>query len=129
RPGGGRCLHRPGGAHPAPHHRLAARRERRWHELLDGGRRVGHVSPDGSGDPDPDDVPDTVVYVIDDDAAVCESVSWLLGSIDITPEVHHRADTFLEAYDGSHPACLILDMRMPRMSGARLQTELNESAP
>ncbi len=92
---------------------------------------MGDVSVDGSDAPPagPDAVPDTVVYVIDDDAAVCESVSWLLGSIDITPEVHHRADTFLEAYDGSHPACLILDMRMPRMSGARLQAELNETAP
>lgn len=85
----------------------------------------------GSTDPDDrdDDAPQTVVYVIDDDVAVCESVSWLLGSIDITPQIHHRADTFLETYDGSHPACLILDMRMPRMSGARLQAELNESAP
>lgn len=85
----------------------------------------------GSTDPDDrdDDAPQTVVYVIDDDVAVCESVSWLLESIDITPQIHHRADTFLETYDGSRPACLILDMRMPRMSGARLQAELNERAP
>lgn len=74
------------------------------------------------------DIPETIVYVIDDDVAVCESVSWLLGSIDISPEVHHSADTFLEAYDGSHPACLVLDMRMPRMSGSRLQAELNTIA-
>ncbi|WP_346007868.1 response regulator transcription factor [Janibacter terrae] len=85
----------------------------------------------GSIDPDDrfDGAPETVVYVIDDDVAVCESVSWLLGSIDITPRIHHRADSFLEEYDGSHPACLVLDMRMPRMSGARLQAELNDSAP
>lgn len=73
--------------------------------------------------------PESVVYVIDDDAAVCESVSWLLVSIGITPEVFHRADVFLEAYDGSHPACLVLDMRMPRMSGSQLQAELNLRAP
>lgn len=72
---------------------------------------------------------ETIVYVIDDDEAVCESVSWLLGSIDITPIIHTRADAFLSDYDGSHPACLVLDMRMPKMSGARLQTELNEIAP
>lgn len=85
----------------------------------------------GSTGPDDrdNDTPQTVVYGIDDDVAVCESVSWLLGSIGITPQIHHRADTFIETYDGSHPACLILDMRMPRMSGARLQAELNESAP
>lgn len=74
-------------------------------------------------------MPDAVVYVIDDDVDVCESVSWLLGSINIEPEVFHRADTFLEAYDGSHPACLILDMRMPKMSGSRLQAELKSVAP
>lgn len=78
---------------------------------------------------DQTEVPETVVYVIDDDVDVCESVSWLLGSIDIEPQVFHRADTFLETYDGTHPACLVLDMRMPKMSGSRLQAELKSVAP
>lgn len=82
-----------------------------------------------SGGSDRLTVPESVVYVIDDDTAVCESVSWLLVSIGITPVIFHRADVFLEEYDGSHPACLVLDMRMPRMSGSQLQAELKLLAP
>lgn len=90
--------------------------------------RLSHTAtPDG--DTDRAAAPEAVVYVIDDDTDVCESVSWLLASIGIAPVVFHRADAFLEEYDGSHPACLVLDMRMPRMSGSRLQAELKLVAP
>ncbi|MGC4964006.1 response regulator transcription factor [Gordonia sp. DT218] len=71
----------------------------------------------------------TAVYVVDDDPALCESVDWLLGSIGISPHICHSADEFLDAYRGDHPACIILDVRMPRMSGPRLQEKLNEFAP
>lgn len=77
----------------------------------------------------PDTIPGTVVYLVDDDPELCESVTWLLGSIGVEPVVFNAADEFLGAYDGSHPACLILDVRMPRMSGTRLQEELNAFAP
>lgn len=69
------------------------------------------------------------VYIVDDDPAVSESVRWLLESIHISPSVCHDADELLEIYDGSSPACLILDVRMPRMSGPRLQQLLNDIAP
>ncbi|MEA5155284.1 response regulator transcription factor [Raineyella sp.] len=77
----------------------------------------------------PDTTPATVVYLVDDDPEVCESVAWLLGSIGVDPVVFNAADEFLAAYDGSHPACVILDVRMPRMSGTRLQEDLNAVAP
>lgn len=70
-----------------------------------------------------------VVYVVDDDPGMRESVTWLLGSIDIEPVLFPAADAFLAEYTGDHPACLVLDVRMPRMSGNRLQEELNEIAP
>lgn len=70
-----------------------------------------------------------VVYVIDDDPELLESVSWLLGSIGIHPITIDSADAFLESYHGEHPACLMLDVRMPRMSGTRLQELLNEQFP
>lgn len=70
-----------------------------------------------------------VVYVVDDDPGMRESVTWLLGSIGIEPVLYPAADAFLEGYTGDHPACLVLDVRMPRMSGNRLQEELNEIAP
>lgn len=71
----------------------------------------------------------TRVYVVDDDPAVCESVQWLLESINITPIVCHSADEFLGQYRGQHPACVILDVRMPKMSGTKLQERINEFAP
>ena len=69
------------------------------------------------------------VYVVDDDPELCESVDWLLGSIGISPRICHSADEFLDAYSGDAPACIVLDVRMPRMSGTRLQEKLNEFAP
>ncbi|MEE3849709.1 response regulator [Gordonia sp. LSe1-13] len=69
------------------------------------------------------------VYVVDDDPELCESVDWLLDSIGIKPTICHSADQFLAAYTGDHPACIILDVRMPQMSGTRLQEKLNEFAP
>lgn len=69
------------------------------------------------------------VYIIDDDVELCHSVAWLLASIDIDSVVCHRGDDFLDRYDGSHPACLILDVRMPGLSGTRVQEELNAYAP
>ena len=78
---------------------------------------------------DPSTAGDVTVYVVDDDPELCESVEWLLDSISISPVVCHSADAFLAVYDGSHPACIVLDVRMPQMSGTRLQEKLNEFAP
>lgn len=72
---------------------------------------------------------ETTVYVVDDDPALCDSVDWLLGSIDIHPVICHSADDLLAAYDGTTPACIVLDVRMPKTSGTRLQETLNEIAP
>ncbi|MBR7190659.1 response regulator [Gordonia sp. AC31] len=69
------------------------------------------------------------VYVVDDDPELCESVDWLLGSIGISPRICHSADDFLAQYSGDTPACIVLDVRMPTMSGPRLQEKLNELAP
>ena len=74
------------------------------------------------------DAVDAVVYVVDDDPELCESVDWLLASIDIKPTICHSADEFLAVYHGDHPACIILDVRMPQMSGTRLQEKLNDFA-
>lgn len=72
---------------------------------------------------------DTRVYVVDDDPELLESVSWLLDSIGISAITCGSADEFVAAYQGQHPACLILDVRMPRMSGTRLQEILVETLP
>ncbi|WP_431813975.1 response regulator transcription factor [Kocuria sp. cx-455] len=71
----------------------------------------------------------TKVYVVDDDPGMCESVKWLLESIDIVPTLCLSADEFINQYNGDRPACIILDVRMPKMSGPKLQEHINKTAP
>lgn len=67
---------------------------------------------------------DGIVYVVDDDAAVRESLAWLIQSVDLRAVPCASAQSFLDAYDRSHPGCLVLDVRMSGMSGLDLQAEL-----
>jgi two-component system response regulator FixJ len=64
------------------------------------------------------------VFVVDDDMAVLDSVKFLLRSVDLDAEVFSSAGDFLEAYDPDKPGCLVLDVRMPGMSGLDLQERL-----
>jgi len=67
------------------------------------------------------------VFVIDDDASVRKSLSRLLGSLGFQTETFPSAEQFLERahYDGV--GCIILDVRMPGLSGMDLQEELNKA--
>jgi FixJ family two-component response regulator len=67
-----------------------------------------------------------IVYLVDDDAAVLDSLSLLFATADLQTECHASAESFLAAYRPEQPGCLVLDMRMQRMSGAELQAELNQ---
>lgn len=65
-----------------------------------------------------------VVYVVDDDEPVRDSISMLLDTVGLAYESHANAQSFLDAYDPSRPGCLILDIRMPGISGMDLQAQL-----
>jgi two-component system response regulator FixJ len=65
------------------------------------------------------------VFVVDDDDAVRNSLRLLLKSAGLHSEVAGSAREFLSNYDISHPGCLVLDVRMPGMSGLEMQHELN----
>ena len=67
-----------------------------------------------------------IVHVVDDDQAMVESLSWVIQSVGLKAKTYIRAQDFLETYDPSQPGCLLLDVRMPGMSGPELQTKLNE---
>ncbi len=67
-----------------------------------------------------------VVFVVDDDAAVRDSLALLLRSVGLKGEAFSSADDFLEAYDITRPGCLVLDVRMPGMSGLELQQQLDK---
>jgi len=66
-----------------------------------------------------------VVFIVDDDEAVRNSLRLLVKSIGLTATVLGSAQEFLASYDPMQPGCLILDVRMPGMSGLELQQQLN----
>lgn len=68
-----------------------------------------------------------LVYILDDDEELSESLAWLLGSVAIRSERHHDARAFLRSYDRERPSCLVLDVRMPELSGFDVQELLNEA--
>jgi len=64
------------------------------------------------------------VYVVDDDPAMRSSLRWLIESVGLTVRTCSSAQEFLRTYDANDPGCLVLDVRMPGMSGLDLQNEL-----
>ena len=67
-----------------------------------------------------------IVYIIDDDQAMAESLSWIIESIGLKVKTLTRAQDFFDAYDPQQHGCLLLDVRMQGMSGPELQSRLNE---
>jgi RNA polymerase sigma factor (sigma-70 family) len=65
-----------------------------------------------------------VVYVVDDDEAVRDSLKWLLEGVSYTVRTFDSAESFLAGFDPQAIACLVLDVRMPGMSGLELQEDL-----
>jgi len=71
-----------------------------------------------------------VVFVVDDDRSVRDSLSRLITSVGMAVEVFPTAQEFLKAHRGDAPGCLVLDVRLPGLSGLDLQRELaNSNAP
>jgi two-component system response regulator FixJ len=65
------------------------------------------------------------VFVVDDDEGVRESLRFLLKSVGLSTKVLGSAAEFLASHDANQPGCLVLDVRMPAMSGLELQQQLN----
>ena len=64
------------------------------------------------------------VFIVDDDEAMRDSLTWLLEGNGYQVRSFNSAEQFLSAYDTSSVACLILDVRMPGMSGPELQERM-----
>lgn len=71
-------------------------------------------------------IPESIVYVIDDDQDICNSLTWLLESVQLEVKTFNSAVEFLNYPRLNTPACLILDIRMRGMSGLQLQQQLNQ---
>jgi len=69
---------------------------------------------------------EAIVFVIDDDESIREALQSLIRSVGLKVETFASADEFLARPRPSGPACLILDVRMPRVSGLDLQRDLGE---
>jgi FixJ family two-component response regulator len=67
----------------------------------------------------------SVVYIVDDDAAVRNGIKFLLYTVGYDAEALGSAKEFLDAYDPERAGCLLLDVEMPSMSGLELQQQLN----
>jgi RNA polymerase sigma factor (sigma-70 family) len=65
-----------------------------------------------------------LVELVDDDPAVRDAISFLLETVGIECRCFESADAFLAGHDGASASCLVLDIRMPGMSGLELQDEL-----
>lgn len=67
-----------------------------------------------------------LIYLVDDDDAVRDSLGLLLRSIGLDCELYASALEFLGHYDPKRHSCLVADIRMPGLSGLELQQRLNE---
>jgi two-component system response regulator FixJ len=65
-----------------------------------------------------------IVYVVDDDQAMVESLSWVIESVGLKVKTFRRAQDFLDSYDQRQSGCILLDVRMPGISGPELQSKI-----
>jgi FixJ family two-component response regulator len=68
------------------------------------------------------------VFIVDDDPAVRDAIRWLMEQVKLKVQVFASADEFLANYTPGTRGCVILDIRMPGMSGLELQERLKASS-
>lgn len=69
---------------------------------------------------------EATVFVVDDDPAIRKSLRWLIESVGLNVQTYELASEFLDSYSPDRPGCLVLDVRIPGMSGLELQEKLRE---
>jgi FixJ family two-component response regulator len=67
------------------------------------------------------------VFIVDDDPSICEGLSNLLESVGIAAEHYVSAEAFRERWDKANAGCLLLDARLPGISGVEFQEQLREA--
>ena len=72
---------------------------------------------------------DSIVYIVDDDPSMCEALTRLLGTVGLRAQAFKAPHEFLKAKRSDVPSCLVLDVRLPGLSGLDLQRELAHTDP
>lgn len=67
-----------------------------------------------------------IVYVVDDDASIRDSLALMLGLAGYSTRLFADAESLLAAFDGSWSGCVVADLRLPGLSGVELQARLRE---
>jgi two-component system response regulator FixJ len=67
---------------------------------------------------------ESTVFIVDDEKAMRDGVSLLAKSVGLPTKRFASAQDFLDSYSAAEPGCLVLDVRMPGMSGTELHAEL-----
>jgi FixJ family two-component response regulator len=72
---------------------------------------------------------DSIVFIVDDDQSMCEAVTRLLGTVGLRAQAFKTAQEFLGTKRPDRPSCLVLDVRLPGLSGLDLQREVASMDP
>jgi FixJ family two-component response regulator len=72
---------------------------------------------------------DPVVFVVDDDPSICEALERLLATVGLEAQTFGSAQEFMSTKRPDVPSCLVLDVRLPGLSGLDLQRELVNMDP
>jgi len=70
--------------------------------------------------------PEPTVFVVDDDAAVRDSMRWLMDSVRLRVVGYASGEAFLEAITPDQSGCVVLDLRMPGLGGMEVHQRLQE---
>ncbi len=66
----------------------------------------------------------STIFIIDDEINVCNALSWLFKSVQFNVETYENAQLFLDKYSHEKQGCIIMDVRLPGMSGLELLEQL-----
>lgn len=69
----------------------------------------------------------SLIYIVDDDDGMRRALTVLMTTVGYQPMAFARPSEFLAKYDANQPGCLVLDVRMPEMSGLEVQQHLNRT--
>ena len=67
-----------------------------------------------------------IVYIVDDDASIRDSLSLMLGLAGYSTRVFADAESFLGAFDHAWSGCVVADLRLPGLSGVELQERVRQ---